>query len=268
MRDDSELYFSTIDQSLPVRSFVQQIGYCLRYFLETAEFALAETGEHRQLADEDIAALRRWAQDSNREISLAALQALIECGSYDWEELLQWACAEDEGVREIVMHYMESPFSHEPMSSLLESDPDRYLHLLFKAAETRADYSAGRLLTDLSADDQFLDRIWPEMVRLLDLNDIDLNTMLMAVYFEHVITKRNWGADDPHINPWLAGDYPLRQHILLGIASWMGLHEGKLKSIVQALTRAHDPEIAAIAREMLKGKNYQEALALIHSKLE
>lgn len=261
-REDADRYFTTIDQNLTDGYLAVQIWQALQFFAEVEEFVFAETGEHLKLPDEDVAVLRRWAQDPDAAIRKAAIEALIALGYVRWEDLACWGSDEVEDIRWGLL----DPSPGEPLQTLYDSEPDQYIRILIKAAELRADYTAGRILRDLSADDQRLERIWPEMERLLDIADPDLTTMVMVTYFEDVITEHNWGPNDRHLTSWMDGSKPNRQWVLLGIASYMGLHEGKLKAIVEALSHAQHPDIAAVAREMLHGKKYHEAVETVNGK--
>ncbi|MHB9023591.1 MAG: hypothetical protein ACYC7E_05370 [Armatimonadota bacterium] len=170
-------------------------------------------------------------------------------GTVRWEDMEALALNPSEAIRTKVIDQLFGP-----VADLINTDTERFCRILIAVAEQYADYTAGRLLAERSEDDILLEIIWPEMLRLLDKNDTDLNTMLLCAYFEHVIPEHNWGPDDPHLLPMISATGSIRQWTLLAAAAWQGLEEGRFREIVQALLRAKDAKVASIARGIIEGR--------------
>jgi|GEM_PF-2242888 len=243
-------FFAGIDRGLPAETLAEQIATASQAFLELRDVAQLLEGA-LELPPDDRALLRQWAGDGRGTVRAAAVESLCAIGPLAWAELGEWALDEDEEVRRAVLFSTESPYT--AARALRWSHEHRFIRLLLQMAETRMDYPAGMALADLSRDDELLERIWPEMVRLLDRNEPALTTLLLSTYFEHIITERQWGPNSTRLKSWFAVDCEARQRVLLISACWMGLQAGRLGEIVRALAQSANPRIAALARGVLDG---------------
>jgi len=243
-------FFAGIDQAQPAETLAETIATASQAFLELRDVAQLLEGA-LELPPDDRALLRQWAEDRRAPVRAAAVESLCAIGPLTWAVLEGWALDADEEVRRAVLFSTESPDT--AARALRWADEHRFIRLLLAMAEERRDYPAGMALADLSRDDELLERIWPEMVRLLDRNEPALNTLLLCTYFEHIITERQWGPNSTRLMSWFAGDHEVRQRTLLIAACWMGLQAGRLGEIVQALARSANPRISALARGVLDG---------------
>jgi len=243
-------FFAGIDRELAADTLAERIADARQAFLELRDVVQLLEGEIA-LPAEDRAVLRAWAADAPAEVRAAAVETLCAIEPVSWEELERWALDAADEVRRAVLLSMESPDT--VARALRWMEEDRFIRLLLAMAEQRLDYPAGMALADLSRDNELLERIWPEMVRLLDRDEPALTTLLLCTYFEHIIAERQWGPDSTRLKSWFAGGREVRQRILLIAACWMGLQAGRFHEIVRALTLSPTPRIAALAHGILDG---------------
>jgi hypothetical protein len=243
-------FFAGIDRSQPADMLAEQIANASQAFLELRDVVLL-LGGNLELPPDDRVLLRGWEGDGRGEVRAAAVEALCAIEPVTWAEIERWALDPDDEVRRAVLFSMESPDTS--ARALRWADDNRFIRLLLAMAEGRVDYPAGMALADLSREDELLERIWPEVVRLLDRNEPALNTMLLCTYFEHIIAERQWGPDSTRLKSWVHGDSEVRQRTLLIAACWMGLQAGRYHEIALALAQSPIPRIAALARGVLDG---------------
>lgn len=199
---------------------------------------------------DELELLRQYAEDKDPYFRAPAVSELCASWPVSWEDLEKWALDTAELVRSNAIGEMESDFR--PAGELCRTDKARFVALLEEAIRRYGDYAAGNALYWISAeDDEMLELTWAAAERLLSPDDVDSNTVVNVCYLEHVITDKNWGPDDPHIAPWIKGTDIVRKCMLLNVASWMGLGDGRLREITEALSRDADKDIAAGARELL-----------------
>ncbi|MHB0936055.1 MAG: hypothetical protein ACYDCO_03195 [Armatimonadota bacterium] len=250
-------FFTGLDRGQPAEELAELIASACQAFRELHD-VVQLLGGTLPLPPDDRGLLRQWAKDAPAEVRAAAVEALCAIEPVTWNELEAWAMDEDGDVRRAVLLSMETPDTS--ACAQRWTNENRFIRLLLAMAERRADYPAGMALADLSQDDELLERIWPEMVRLLDKNEPALNAMLLSTYFEHIITEHRWGPNSTLLQSWFTEEHEARQRMLLIAACWMGLQAGRLGEIAQALARSPNPRIAALAQGVLEGTVNCQAL--------
>jgi hypothetical protein len=250
MDENAQRYFTELDASLSPKELAKQIETTANWLCYDPE------GVH-PLAETDRSLLRIWAKEAHPLVRVAAIKALVTLGNVEWDDISHWAIDADKDVRITAIDQADRT---------VESR-ERFIHLLLAVMECHTDFYAGIELHMLIAhDDAMLERVWPELERLLVKNDPALNSLLLCCLFEHIIPQKGWGPDDPHIAHWITGDFHTRQAMLLAIAEREGIDAKRFREIVKALTRSSIPQVATEARAMLskkaaaprKGKHHQK----------
>jgi hypothetical protein len=245
MDEQPTRYFTEIDPTLPPEELAAAIRFAVEIW--TMEMWSMEMGE-AALPVEIVDRLHAWADDPRPPVARAAIMALIAADACPLEELGIWlATFADEPEQDTIANILWK------LSDLIEEeDASRWLAFLASVVARYHNYTAAILMefhVNRYPDDY--DLLWPHVEALLDMHNPDVTTPVMVCILEHVIVNRFWGPESPNIAGWITGADDLRKHVLLGIAAYQGLHEGRLSEIVQALSGDADPEIAATARKML-----------------
>lgn len=243
-------YFKMIDLDLPD----EQLKDWIQYALGQRDSALAESEERAEFSPYELDVLRRAANAGSGTREVVA-KARFYNGPCTWEDLKSWLLDECKEVREAIIWDIHTLGDLSCGGRLCRSDAKRCIDLIAEAAKAYPEDSTVPAITlndlaDESAD--WLDLTWDAANGLLELNDADVNSALIACYFEHIIPQ--WRPDDRHLANWMSGDDPWRQLILLMVVTWQGLDDGHLREITTALTRSKDSQIARQARGVLEGK--------------
>jgi hypothetical protein len=204
------------------------------------------------LAAEDIGLLRHYARDPSPQVRAVAIDYMTEYGPCSWEDLEQWSQDSDALVRQNVLSSMYSDLWS--AGKLCTTNKQRCIDILSATIENYVDSAAGNLMDNLrQIDDEWLELTWSTAESLLDLKKPDIALMLTCCYFEHVIPESGWGSDHLNLRHWVEGDDSERKMILLKIANYMGLEEGRMRDLAEVLQSDPDPRIASIADGILNG---------------
>lgn len=245
----SERFFERFDESLTDGERLRMLRECEKWLLATARQIEGDI----ELPEMDLAVLREYARDASPAIRAFAVGFLCEHGYAAWSDLEAWARDSEQEVRESVTHAVERSFGE--TGEMCRSDRERCIKLIAEAIERHADYSGGIALHQLSQeDDRWLELTWSEAGRLLDTAKPEIVELLACCYYEHVVPERNWGPDDPHLKDWVRGSETMRKCVLLNVARWVGLGEGRMREIAEALAQGHG-EIASMARDLLRASS-------------
>ncbi len=196
---------------------------------------------------EYAAELRTWLDDADPKVRVNAIRELVALGQVDWNDFAHWMMDEDKAVRDAAID--QAGYCCSPVDRM------RLAELLLAVIERYADFYAGNELEMLlHTDDTLLDAVWVKLERLLGKNDPEINSLLLCCLFEHIIPRKGWGPDDPHIKSWITGTSHTRQAMLLAIANREGLQTKRFREIVQALAHSTIPAVANEAGAMLREK--------------
>lgn len=202
-------------------------------------------------SDMDLQILREYAKHQSPPVRKAAIEYLLYEASITWEDLEAWALDPDEEVRTLVIDDNMGSNNTE-LGKFCRTDKKRFVDLLARAVEQYEDYTAGRVLRSVSAeDDELLELVWSAAEYLIGLDDPGVNTIVWVNLVEHIVPDHNWGPDDPHVRRWIESDNPTGKILLLDAADYLHLKGGKWREITEALTHDSDPEIASCARQIL-----------------
>lgn len=239
--------FDGIDLSLPD----EQLAEWLSFVLDRRSAVDDDDNQVVTLSGQETELLRKWSRAAGPKTRRVAVGFLVDFCPCSWDELETWARDDDQDVRHQVV-YGGYGLAREQ----LRSDKARWICLLSEAAERYPDdYQPSFVLRDLASENlETLDLTWDAANRLLDTNDAELNTMLYVGYFEHVVPDMGMGPDDRHVEPWIRGSDEKRQRMLLRIAAYWGLDNGRMQEVVEALTRAKVRCVAGLARDVLDGR--------------
>lgn len=241
-------FFDTVDPVATPQQRVAQIRQAYRYFQGSCM-----SDESCELPEADYCLLRLWVRDADGAVRAVAVAILLQGTTVTWDDLLEWLQDTCEDVRTATLRAMSDRWL--PVGQCCAADKPRCAQLLMDTADRYADMAVSAVFRDLIEEDSaWLPMLWPGVERLLDENRADLNSMIGCGFLEHFLPEQQWGADSPYLAAWMTGNHHARQYVLLKVAAWMGLHEGRLREITQALTKAHDPKIREIATGILKGK--------------
>lgn len=194
--------------------------------------------------------LRQLANSNDVQMRRLAIDQLLKIARVDMTELESWLMDADPDTRAVAFNHV----SHGMLHTICEGDKHCAVRLLLKAAHQYQDYYVGRVLSDLSTDSEWLEVIWPEIEAVIDNGDPILMSMFICTFLTKVLPNQNWSPQDPHLQPWITGKFPLRQYTLLKTAAWLTPGNEHLDEVLSALTKAHDSIIAANARAILEGK--------------
>jgi hypothetical protein len=233
----SERLLDIVDPSLPDEQFAEWLDYAL---------------DRVELASDEVELVRKWSREAGPKTRYSASNYLFWHGPCSIEDIEAWAMDAEEGVRSLIADVVDIC----PGSKVLFADKERFARLVSAVAERFPnDFSPIHTLRDFTKkDSEWLELSWREANRLLDIDNADLTSVLIVSYFEHVIVEQNWGPDDPHIRSWVYGNDAKRKQILLEVACWMGLDDGRLREIVQALAKSQDKDISSCAECALKNR--------------
>lgn len=252
MTDKLKRYFFPLDPGLPDEERVRLIKLYDKNVLDDLH-ALDDDDAEIPVHPEDSEVWRGYTQDTCAEVRALGVDLLCENGPVGWDDLETWTMDQDEKVRSSALFPMHYADSYE-VGKLCDSDRPRCVSLLARVARQYDDYGAMRTMSMLAEEDsEWLELTWRTADGILDSERPSLNTAVICSYLEHVIPDNNWGPDDPHIKPWIAGYDPLRKMVLLKIANYWGLEEGRLHDITEALAGDSDPNTATTARGILDG---------------
>jgi hypothetical protein len=234
-------WFEPIDPNLPAKERARLLEKAVEHFEDKAGVG--------PLQDSDIALLRQFAKDPDRKVREIAIVVLCDEAKVTWEEIERWALDPDSEVRTSVMYVMESS---EQAAPLCESDKQRCADILAKVAEKYADnYVSATLWAFAEKSDEWLDATWQAAEKLIDLGDAKINEILCTGYLEYVLRYKELGPDDPRVKRWIESDKKDRKLALLAVAKWLGMGEGKLKAITEAVAKDSDEEVASQAKELI-----------------
>ena len=194
--------------------------------------------------------LRKWAQNSDPQMRRAAIDQLLKTTHFNMIDLQNWLMDPDADIRALVLDRVSYGMLH----SICDGDKQCAIRLLLKVAHKYQDYYVGRVLLQLSSESEWLDIIWPEIEQVIDNGDPILMTMFICTYLMKVLPEHNWTSQDPHLQSWVNGQFPMRQYTLLKTAAWLTSGNIQLTELLSALTKSNDALIAENARAILAGK--------------
>lgn len=204
-------------------------------------------------APDDIAAAKDYTNHPDPKIRIRWISFLTENGPCTWDDLQAWTQDPDENIRWQTFYSMGNKM--DAAGYLCASDKPRCISILTNAATKYVDMQIGITMRELVEwDDEWLDLTWQAADRLIDASKHELRTALECGYFEHIVSDSNWGPDDPHILAWIEGDNTKKKMILLRIATYWGVGAGRMRDIVETLSRSTDLEISSLACGILEGR--------------
>lgn len=205
------------------------------------------------MSSEDVESAKGHSRNPNPKVRGNWIRYLLENGPCTWDDLQTWTLDPVEEIRWQVLYAMGNDW--DVAGYLCSSDKTRAINILIEAATRYGDMQIGITMRELSEKDaQWLEVTWKAADRLLQGATPQLVSALECGYFEHVIPDNNWGSEDPHIRPWVAHGGNWRKLMLLRIAAYQGMNEGRLRDIILSLARDKDQEIASLAQGMLDGR--------------
>lgn len=238
--DLSEHDVSTPDKLLEVMQ--QRADICLGKMLrEEIE---------RSLPKEDAEVLWEYSRHENPEVRAIAVSVLLQMRPVDWESLEMWLADPDEPVRQEA-DFALSVFS---MSSGELSFTDKQAYAGLFALHAEHNHSFSIHASYLVQDEEWLDAFWPEVERLLDLDDDQLRLGIECGLLENVLRCGGLGSDDPHIKPWIEGTNTRRKMALLAVADWFSMIEKEktnLYDIAFLLSQDSNEEVSNKAKAIL-----------------
>lgn len=239
--NDQGRTFVPIDAELPDKQQAKVFGGMAGWYENAPEDA--------SLLPDDIEQLRQFLREGGPHLRKAVVAFLCDFGPVTWEDLETWALDPDKDVRNAAMFGME--LSYKAATELCASDKPRCAALLAQVIEQHKDGYAGIVWSVLAGDDEWLAAIWPEVERLVDLNDDDIDLILQCGFVEDMLHHHHRMApDDPRIVAWVKGKSRRRKQILLEIANWGRFEDPALVHIVEALMNDPDQEISLYATKM------------------
>lgn len=194
--------------------------------------------------------LRQLVNSNDVQMRRLAIDQLLKTARVDMIELESWLIDADSDTRAVAFNHV----SHGMLHAICEGDKHCAVRLLLKAAHKYQDYYVGRVLLELSVESEWLEIIWPEIELVIDNGDPILMTMFICTYLTKVLPDQNWSSQDPHLQSWITGKFPMRQYTLLKTAAWLTSGNKHLHELLSALSKAHDATIADNARAILAGK--------------
>jgi hypothetical protein len=221
--------------------------------LDSRVKSAVEAGTSPDLAQDDLDLLSEYAKDQYPDVRAVAVDFLASHGPCSWEDVEAWAKDPDEVVRENVLDRMDNSFW--AAGKLCDKDKERCCDIVVSVIGTYVDYTAANLMESLrSQGDEWLELTWMAAEDILDLKRPELTLLLTCCYLEHVIPDSEWGPEDMHIREWIEGDDAGRKIILLKIANYRGVDEGRMADLVYALQSDPNEQIAATAEGILAGR--------------
>ncbi len=229
-----EQLFDGIDVTLPD----EQLAEWLQWVLDKrVELAPDDETYIINLSEAEVRMLREWSRTAGPKTREVVIEHLAHHGPCDWSDLEEWALDPATDVRNRLFSEITMFDTLYASGALCFADKERCVALLSSAAEKYPEDSLPSIsaMCDLSQKgEEWLGPCWREADRLLDIDDEELNSHLVAAYFEDVVWFLRLGPDDQRVRSWIDGDDSWR---LLKIATWVGLDEGRLREIVEALIK-------------------------------
>lgn len=253
MDNASRQLFDGIDLSLPDEQFAEWLEHVLDQRVEID----SDDNSIVTISADEIALLQKWSRDAGPKTRRVAVEFLVHYGPCGWDDVEAWVLDSDEAVRSCAMDDVHTFGELTVGGRLCRADKKRWIDLIASAAERYPEecFSAIDTLRWFAVDgDEWLEHTWNAANRLLDLNNVDLNTSLIVSYFEDVVWQLGWGPENSYLQPWIRGKDGWRQIILLRIATWLNLDEGRMREIVQALTQSKVKDVAILAQGVLDGR--------------